>query len=66
MPVPVGVTVTTDVAVRVEVGVSVPAWTYGDYDSIYVVRVNYATGTPQAQFHKTTEGLNGQPTSCPS
>jgi hypothetical protein len=45
-------------------GVAVPSWVYGDYDSIYVVRVNYATGTPQAQFHKMTEGLNGQPTTC--
>ena len=46
-------------------GVTVPAWISGDYDAIYVVRVNYATGTPQAQFHKAVEGLNGQPTACP-
>jgi hypothetical protein len=47
-------------------GVAVPAWISGDYDSIYVVRVNYATGMPQATFHKAVEGLNGQPTTCPS
>ena len=47
-------------------GVTVPAWISGDYDSLYVVRVNYATGVPQAQFHKAAEGLNGQPTACPS
>jgi hypothetical protein len=46
-------------------GVTVPSWTFGDYDTIYVVRVNYSTGTPQAQFHKAVEGLNGQPTACP-
>jgi hypothetical protein len=46
-------------------GVTVPAWISGDYDTLYVVRVNYATGTPQAQFHKAVEGLNGQPTACP-
>jgi hypothetical protein len=45
--------------------VTVPAWISGDYDSIYVVTVNYATGTPQAHFHKALEGLNGQPTTCP-
>jgi hypothetical protein len=47
-------------------GVTVPAWISGDYDTLYVVRVNYATGVPQAQFHKAVEGLNGQPTACPS
>ena len=45
-------------------GVTVPAWISGDYDTMYVVRVNYATGTPQAQFQKAAEGLNGQPTAC--
>jgi hypothetical protein len=47
-------------------GVTVPAWISGDYDSLYVVTVNYSTGTPNAQFHKRVEGLNGQPTACPS
>jgi len=46
-------------------GVTAPAWVSGDYDSLYVVTVNYATGAPQAQFHKRVEGLNGQPTACP-
>jgi|SRR5689334_2498654 len=46
-------------------GVTVPAWIFGDYDTEYVVRVNYATGTPQATFHKAAEGLNGQATACP-
>jgi hypothetical protein len=45
-------------------GVTVPAWTSGDYDSLYVVHVNYGT-TITAQFHKDLEGLNGQPTACP-
>lgn len=44
-------------------GVTVPAWTSGDYDSVYAVRVSYGT-TITAQFHKDLEGLNGQPTSC--
>ena len=42
----------------------VPAWTTGDYDSLYVVRVNYG-GTITATFERQTEGLNGQPTTCP-
>jgi hypothetical protein len=47
-------------------GRTVPAWTTGDYDSLYVVRVNYAGGVITAQFERDSEGLNGQATSCPS
>ena len=47
-------------------GVTVPAWTTGDYDSLYVVTVNYTTNGITAQFHRDSEGLNGQPTACPS
>lgn len=47
-------------------GVVVPAWTFGDYDSLYIVRVNYAGGTITARFERDSEGLNGQPTTCPS
>jgi hypothetical protein len=46
-------------------GAAVPAWTSGDYDSLYIVRVNYAGGTITATFERDREGLNGQPTSCP-
>jgi hypothetical protein len=46
-------------------GVRVPAWTTGDYDSLYIVRVNYANGTIQAEFSRDREGLNGLPTTCP-
>jgi len=45
-------------------GVKVPAWVTGDYDTLYVVRVNY-TGSISATFHVEKEGLNGQSTSCP-
>jgi hypothetical protein len=47
-------------------GVAVPAWISGDYDSLYVVRVDYTSGAINAQFHRDREGLNGQPTTCPS
>jgi hypothetical protein len=47
-------------------GVAVPAWTTGDYDSLYIVRVNYnANGTIEARFERDREGLNGLPTTCP-
>ncbi len=45
-------------------GVTVPAWSSTDYDSLYVLHVNYTSGIT-AQFHHDFEGLNGQPTSCP-
>jgi hypothetical protein len=45
-------------------GVQVPAWVTGDYDSLYVVHVNYGS-TITATFHIDKEGLNGQPTACP-
>jgi hypothetical protein len=46
-------------------GATVPAWTTGDYDSLYIVRINYANGSIQAGFERDRENLNGLPTSCP-
>jgi hypothetical protein len=46
-------------------GVTVPAWASGDYDSLYVVDVQYGATATVARFHKQIEGLNGQPTACP-
>ena len=45
-------------------GVVVPAWNTGDYDSLYVVRVNYGN-TITARFERDHEGLNNRPTACP-
>lgn len=47
-------------------GVVVPAWTSGDYDSLYIVKVDYTGGTITARFERDAEGLNGQPTTCPN
>jgi hypothetical protein len=47
-------------------GAVVPLWISGDYDSLYVVRVDYVGGTITAQFQRDREGLNGQPTTCPN
>ena len=46
-------------------GAAVPAWISGDYDALYVVRVNYTTMGPVARFERSHEGLNGQSTTCP-
>ena len=46
-------------------GQTVPAWTSGDYDSLYIVRLTYTSGGIDAQFERDREGLNGLPTSCP-
>jgi hypothetical protein len=43
----------------------VPAWISGDYDTLFVVRVQYGSGTTNARFSLDREGLNGQPTACP-
>src|SRR4051812_16700117 len=45
-------------------GVAVPAWPSTDYDSLYVVKIDYGS-TITARFQHDHEGLNGQPTSCP-
>jgi len=46
--------------------VVVPAWPSADYDSLYVLRVNYVGGTVTATFEHQFEGLNGMPTACHS
>ena len=46
-------------------GQTVPAWTSGDYDALYIVRLTYTNGTIDAEFERDREGLNGQPTTCP-
>jgi hypothetical protein len=46
-------------------GAAVPAWQTGDYDTLYVVRVNYTSSGPSARLEIDKEGLNGLSTSCP-
>jgi hypothetical protein len=54
-----------DIMNRYGGGVTVPAWPSADYDSLYVVRVNYVGGSVNASFRRESQGLNGQPTACP-
>jgi hypothetical protein len=46
-------------------GARVPAWTTGDYDSLYVVHVNYTASGINARFDLDRECLNGLPSTCP-
>lgn len=45
-------------------GVRVPAWTSGDYDTLYIVHVNYTASGITAWFELGSQGLNGLPTTC--
>jgi hypothetical protein len=43
----------------------VPAWTTGDYDTLYVVHVTYGSdGSIHARFEIDHQNLNNQPTGC--
>jgi hypothetical protein len=46
-------------------GTAVPAWTTGDFDSLYIVHVNYTSGRISAWFERSVEGLNNLSTTCP-
>jgi hypothetical protein len=46
-------------------GTAVPAWTTGDFDSLYIVHVNYTSGRISAWFERSAEGLNNLSTTCP-
>lgn len=46
-------------------GATVPAWRSGDYDTLYVVHVDYSNGI-DARLEIDSEGLNGLRTTCPN
>ena len=47
-------------------GITAPAWTSGDYDSLYIVTLTNTDGYVTATFKREFEGLNNQATTCPS
>ena len=47
-------------------GITAPAWTSGDYDALYVVKLTNTDGHVKATVRKDFQGLNNQPTACPS
>jgi hypothetical protein len=43
----------------------VPKWHSDDFDSIYIVKLDWQGGSPRASFQHSDEGLNGRSTDCP-
>jgi hypothetical protein len=43
----------------------VPKWHSDDFDSIYIVKLDWQGGTPHATFQHSQEGLNGRSADCP-
>ncbi|MBB3255867.1 broad specificity phosphatase PhoE [Paraburkholderia bannensis] len=43
----------------------VPSWKSADFDSIYVVRVDWSSGTPRVRFSHEREDLDGVSDACP-
>ncbi|HTH62528.1 MAG TPA: histidine phosphatase family protein [Paraburkholderia sp.] len=43
----------------------VPAWPGDDFDSIYVVRIDWSGKPPRVTFSHDREGLDGRSTDCP-
>jgi len=43
----------------------VPRWESADFDSIYVVRIDWSGETPRARFSREREGLDGRADDCP-
>jgi hypothetical protein len=43
----------------------VPDWNRDDFDSVYVVTIDWTGPKPKATFSLASEGLNGQPETCP-
>jgi len=57
--------VVQDIMNRYGGAATVPAWASTDFDSLYIVHVNYAGGGISATFERQSEGLNGRSTTCP-
>jgi hypothetical protein len=43
----------------------VPKWHSDDFDSIYIVKLDWQGDTPHATFQHSEEGLNGRSADCP-
>jgi hypothetical protein len=43
----------------------VPKWKRDDFDSVYVVKIDWSGPKPTATFARSSEELNGQPEACP-
>ncbi|MGF6769747.1 hypothetical protein P3T18_002217 [Paraburkholderia sp. GAS199] len=43
----------------------IPNWPSEDFDSIYIVRLDWQNGSPRASFKHDHQGLNGRAVDCP-
>jgi len=43
----------------------VPKWHSGDFDSMYVVKLDWQDGSPRATFQHQQQGLDGRSADCP-
>lgn len=43
----------------------VPVWGKDDFDSLYVIDIDYGSGKPIARFRRDKQGLNDLPDACP-
>ena len=43
----------------------VPIWGKDDFDSLYVIDIDYGNGKPVARFRRDKQGLNDLPDACP-
>jgi hypothetical protein len=43
----------------------VPKWKSADFDSIYVLRIDWSSATPRVHFAREHEGLDGRSDDCP-
>jgi hypothetical protein len=43
----------------------VPHWQSADFDSIYIVKLDWRNGTPRASFKHEQQGLDGRSKDCP-
>jgi hypothetical protein len=43
----------------------VPKWHSDDFDSVYIVKLDWQGNTPHATFQHSQEGLNGRSADCP-
>lgn len=43
----------------------IPKWASGDFDSIYIVKLDWRGDTPHATFQHDQQGLNGRSADCP-
>jgi hypothetical protein len=50
---------------KYDANITAPAWTSGDYDALYIIKLTNTNGYIKATFKKDYEGLNNMSTTCP-